>query len=468
MLSKEKKVFRRLYFVSFLVYLSPLPFIVISAFFFFKAIFERLLYFYLLSFISFLPGYIYLHFQLKRLNSLAKKISSALDSVHKNKHLSQPIEVEEFRELKPFILSVNKLILELQEYRGFQINKIIDEANKAKSIVDIMPDAAMLIDENKKPIYLNEKARALLSINEDIPFPDCVGNNIFCEKIKNLFTFDGDSNVGEITVNLENKSVRNYLVVIKKFEIVSLKKKGLAIIIRDITKDKEFEAAKEDFFHMITHDMRSPVSTIEGYCEMIRRKVPYNEELEKYFQNIFYSSKKLKGMLEDILNYKRLKEKKAVLSIDYVSPQEILNNIAVEHDPMAQAKNIKLFVSSQIDKGKIMADKVLLERAVSNLVGNAIKFSPSDANVEMKFFIKDGFAIFSVKDEGPGIPEEKKSIIFEKYISYDDDKNRGFGLGLALCRLVADIHGGKIDLLSQPGKGSEFFIYLPMRKKETS
>lgn len=450
----------------FLLFFISIVLTFISFSFFFN--FERkFFYSFTIFLICVLPFYIYVR---KRIFSLfIDPFCSAVRGVNnffKRQYLPEPLKISGAPEIKEFVSHINRLMLELQAYRGFQINKIVDENNKAKTLVDIIPDAALLAGEKNELIYFNERAKILLKLNAALPLPQCVGEAVFSDKISDILSGQEDSKAAEIEADLGNKGIKIYFVIKKKFSIPSLKKEGFALIIRDITKEKKFEAAKDDFFHMITHDMRAPLSTIEGYCEMLFRKTPKTEEGEKYFQKIFYSSRKLKGMIEDILNYRKLKEKKAIISLDYIDPCEIIKSVIDEHTPMASARNINIFSSCAVGKERLYADRSLLERAVSNLVSNAVKFTPSSGNVELSYKRESGFGIFSVKDEGPGIPEDKKNLIFEKYISYDDEKNRGFGLGLALCRLVAEIHGGKIEVKSEIGKGSEFLIYIPDKNKE--
>lgn len=458
---KKKDIFSVMANYLFAFYFFPFLLIFLLVFFFFSPSAVRLLSFGFISFVIILAAYFYFRSRIYSwFLSPFLAISRAVNDFFNTQSVREPISLKGPPEIRKLISEINRLMLELQAYHGFQISKIVDENNKARALVDIVPDAAILADEKKELIYFNERAKILLKLNpvRSSRLPDCVEEERFYSSVAGLVNTEKDSEVSEFRADFAKKGVRTYFMISKKFDLPSLKKKGVALIIRDITREKEFEAAKDDFFHMVTHDMRAPLSTIEGYCEMLKRKVSVNEETEKYFQKIFYSSKKLKGMIEDILNYRKLKEKKAVLSLSRTDPCELIRRVIDEHMPMAAARNINISSSCAAVQQEITADSALLERAVSNLAGNSIKFTPSGGHIVLNFSQDENFWIFSVKDDGPGIPDDKKNLIFEKYVSYDDEKSRGFGLGLALCRLVAEIHGGEIRVKSEYGKGSEFFI----------
>ncbi len=460
--NKKEKTMYRFYNLVFLLYFFPFLLVFLLVEIFFKTSFAKLLLFSLVSFSLLLVSYFILRKMIKEwfiepFISVYLPVKEFL----KTKSLIKPIEPKGPIEVREILSDFNRLMLELQAYRAFRIDKIVDENNKAKALADIVPDAAILADENNRVIYFNERAKILLNIRRDKEqrIPDCVGEEHFYKVLSEIFEAKKKSDFFELDLDMGDKGKKSYLLISKLFNISSLKKNGIAVVIRDITKDKEFEAAKDDFFHMITHDMRAPISTIEGYCSMIERKIQKTEEIEKYFQKVFYSSKKLKGMVEDTLNYRKLKEKKAILNLAINQACEIIEKVVDEHMPAASARNIKISVECEKNTA-IFVDANLIERAISNLIGNAVKFTPSFGNIWLKFWQDDKYWFFSVKDDGPGITEDRKNMVFEKYISYDDNNNRGFGLGLALCKMVAEVHKGEISVKSNPGKGSEFFISI--------
>jgi two-component system sensor histidine kinase ResE len=231
---------------------------------------------------------------------------------------------------------------------------------------------------------------------------------------------------------------KSFRVISNQFLLATLKRPGRVIIIRDITSEKEIEKAKEDFFHMITHDMRAPLSTLQGYTELLMKKIGPSPATDKYLASMLYSSRRLRGMIDDILNVTKLERGTMTLQLDNVDAEALITRIKDNHEPVAGPKNIKLTVAPLPAKILVTADPVLLERVITNLMGNSLKFTPGGGSITLS--------------------EAKRKEIFEKYGQMEEHKSQGFGLGLAMCQLTVQLHKGDIWVESEVGKGSKFIF----------
>jgi signal transduction histidine kinase len=257
-------------------------------------------------------------------------------------------------------------------------------------------------------------------------------------------------------------SAKSYALLARHFKLATLKRPGRVMVLRDITTEKEIENARETFFHMLTHDMRAPLASIQGYAQMLEKQVGKDPLTEsgKYLTAILRSSKRLNGMIEDILNTIKLERGEITLSPAPLDAAALCADLFEVYDPLAARKNIT-FRTEAPPGLKFTGDQRLLERVMANLLGNAIKFTPAAGKLTLAC-ARDGDGVrFLVEDTGPGIPADRHEEIFEKYTQMEEHKHLGFGLGLAMCKLAVELHKGRIWVESEPGKGSRFYVALP-------
>jgi two-component system sensor histidine kinase ResE len=382
----------------------------------------------------------------------------------KTQHLDEVIPAHGWPELKTLVGVLNRLMLELQAYRAFQLNQIVEEKGKAQALIDTISDGVLLIDDRGSLIYCNNTALQLLGIpkiSADIAVPRSVKNEAFFKALTEMLGLKEKYLKMEVEAPLSNETstvTKSFRIISSQFLLATLKRPGRVIIIRDISSEKEIEKAKEDFFHMITHDMRAPLSTLQGYTELLMKKIPASPSTDKYLQSMLYSSRRLRGMIDDILNTTKLERGTMTMSLDTLDAETIINRIRENHEPVAGPKGIKLAVTPPPAKISFTGDPILLERVITNLMGNSLKFTPSGGTITLSAWEDAENVFFAVQDTGPGIPENKRNEIFEKYSQMEEHKSQGFGLGLAMCKMTVELHKGKIWVESEVGKGSKFIF----------
>lgn len=399
---------------------------------------------------------------IRPINNMANGVKRFL----KEQHLDAVIPQEGWPEIKSLVGVLNRMMLELQAYRAFQLNQIVEEKNKAQALIDTITDGVILVDDRGRLIYSNQPALRLLGIPKiapDVVLPRSITNESFFQEFTNILSSKEKFMKSEIDASLPGGTgaapvLKSYRVIANQFLLATLKRPGRVIILRDITNEKELEKAKEDFFHMITHDMRAPLSTIQGYVEMLMRKVAPSPNTDKYFKSMLYSSRRLRGMIDDILNTTKLQRGTMTLVLDTVSANGLITRISENHEPVATPKSIKMVTALSPDNFQFYGDATLLERVITNLVGNSLKFTPAGGTITLGTSQDAENVSFWVQDTGPGIPEDKREAIFEKYSQMEEHKSQGFGLGLAMCKMTVELHGGRIWVESEAGKGSKFIF----------
>jgi PAS domain S-box-containing protein len=237
----------------------------------------------------------------------------------------------------------------------------------------------------------------------------------------------------------------------------------------NITARKEVERLKQQFMAMISHDLRTPLTTIGNYLEMLSTGI-FGQLTEKGLHLLKVAERNASRMLtltNDLLDLERAEfgglklscsEQKLSDLID-VSVKSI-SSLAAEHQINIDVQPLDLLVS---------ADANRIEQVLVNLLNNAIKFSPAQSIIKISVHNENEMAIVCITDEGRGIPEHLKESIFERFkqveISDAIDKG-GSGLGLAICKTIVELHGGKINVENNTTKGSTFSFSLPLAKKE--
>lgn len=382
--------------------------------------------------------------------------------------LESPIPKAGWPEARELVSSLNRVLLELNAFRSFQINQAIEERAKAEALLETITDGVLLVDDQARLIHCNRRALELLGLPETgaVILPDSAGQKEFIEPLRELLASGEKTARVDISIRTEvgeEGAQRSFRLLSRQFLLATFKCPGRVIIIRDVTMEKEIEGARETFFHMITHDMRAPICSIQGYTELMQKHGAATPDSTRYLDAIMRSSDRLKGMVEDILNMIKLERGEMRLAPVSIDGGELCARMFELHQPLAERRKITLSVPPSEGKVVFNGDLALLERVVANLVGNALKFTPAGGTVVFSCHAKGSDALFKVEDSGPGVPEAMREEIFKKHVQQEEHKHMGFGLGLAMCRMAVELHGGRIWADAGTGGGAVFAFTIPLK-----
>jgi PAS domain S-box-containing protein len=235
---------------------------------------------------------------------------------------------------------------------------------------------------------------------------------------------------------------------------------------QDISPQLELEQLRRDLTAMVIHDLRGPLQTVQTSLTMLGRLLSRNN-IPGASQVVDMGSrgaKQLSRMVESLLDIQRLEEGKAILNLKLASLHSILANAAELVQPMALEAGQRLSFDLGGDLPFISVDADMIQRVVTNLVENAIKYTPEGGLITLGANASNSYVQINVTDSGPGIPENMQRQIFDKFsrVNYSDGP-KGVGLGLAFCRLAVEAHGGQIWVESDPKRGGSTFSFtLPV------
>jgi PAS domain S-box-containing protein len=239
---------------------------------------------------------------------------------------------------------------------------------------------------------------------------------------------------------------------------------GVVAWFKDITPYKKKDALKNEFVTTTSHELRTPLTLIHGYAKILRLTGNLNEQQDKYVKNIVDSVEEMRNLVQNLLSLSRLEAGEA-LALSEATTDHIVQSVVEGLEAQATQKNIHLETSSPKSPISFTADLAFLKLALRNLVENAIKFTKMGGDVTLSVRKQENDLIFEVQDTGIGIAPLDQQHIFDKFhrVSHGgDDIQQGSGLGLAIVKSIADRHQGKVWVESQLGKGSTFYLQIPI------
>lgn len=242
---------------------------------------------------------------------------------------------------------------------------------------------------------------------------------------------------------------------------------GRLIVLHNVTDQKQLEADRDAFTQMLVHDLRSPLSAIIGSLQLVELGLTEGDPVElmkKSVQVALASAHKLLDLIGSLLDVQKLETGQIELRLQPLAPASLVQDAFNTLKPLADMAEIALEASADYDLPPISGDPDHIRRVLINLVDNAIKFVGMHGQVYISAMRDDRFMRFSVSDNGPGIPPEYRERIFERYVQVPGraGRRRGTGLGLTYCKMVVEMHGGKIWVETREGGGSNFTFTLPL------
>lgn len=235
-------------------------------------------------------------------------------------------------------------------------------------------------------------------------------------------------------------------------------------LILDITEQKQDELRKNDFIGMVSHELKTPLTSLSAYIQMLHMRAQKNEDsfAENALEKVNKQVKKMTSMINGFLNISRLESGKIILNKAEFNLEQLIRELINENMLMLPTHQITLSASTPVH---VYADEDKVASVISNLISNAVKYSPHRQTVEVRCEVKDQMALVSIRDEGVGIKSQYIDKLFERYYRVDDQNTAnisGFGIGLYLSAEIIQRHNGKIWAESEIDKGSTFYFSLPL------
>jgi len=237
-------------------------------------------------------------------------------------------------------------------------------------------------------------------------------------------------------------------------------------IVENMKEIENSDKMRRELIANVSHDLRSPLASIQGYLETIEMKGESlsKDELRSYFKTVLNNTKKLNRLIDDLFELTKLDTEQIRPNLENVSMAELVQDLVQQFKPIAEKKGILLEANFPKNPTSLVeADISMLSRAISNLIDNAIEHTPEGGTVSVSS-IQDGRdVVLEISDTGVGIPEEDIPFIFDRFYQADKSRtnNKGAGLGLAIAQKIFNLHGAEIQVASQSNNGTTFKVQIP-------
>jgi signal transduction histidine kinase len=230
-------------------------------------------------------------------------------------------------------------------------------------------------------------------------------------------------------------------------------------------EQKQLEKIKNEFIATASHDLKNPIMSISGYSNLLGKAGPLNNQQEEFVGRIQHSTKNMLELVQNMLHLTEIDLKKSETSRESVNATELLKEIVGEFEMEVTQKEQTLRLQNEVTSARIHVDVLQIKQAIRNLIGNAIKYTPSGGNITVIAKLVNDYFEVQVQDNGYGIPSADLPHIFDRFYRVRTGQAteiEGNGLGLAIVKSVIEAHGGDVSVQSEAGKGSSFILDLPL------
>jgi two-component system NtrC family sensor kinase len=334
------------------------------------------------------------------------------------------------------------------------------ERSKLETLLRGIQDGVVVIDSDKRLILINQAARDALGLQDEDYSNHPITEILRQEDLLEIFKKEQFISSCRSEINMSDGRVFNA-------QFTPIPDVGLAVIMQDITYLKELDRIKSDFVNTVSHDLRSPLTAILGYVELIEHIGPLNAQQKNFINRIQASVESITSLINDLLDLGRIEagfdSRNEIVPIAPII-QFSLESFQSRVDEKKQTLNFQI----ERELPPILGNPLRLRQMISNLVGNAIKYTPENGNIQVNAHHEDKQLIFEVSDNGPGISQVDQPYIFDKFYrgSNVPTSTPGTGLGLSIVKSIVENHQGRIWVKSAPNRGTTFTVVLPVSDQE--
>ena len=338
----------------------------------------------------------------------------------------------------------------------------VDELQKLDTIVEHIEDGVIILDNSQNILLINPAARRSFGIWQE----DSIKGKPVSEVLSH-------PDLKRLLEEGENPSLPHHEIVFDDGRVLSaqstyIQQIGVAVTMQDITYLKQIDRLKNEFVHTVSHDLRSPLTAILGYVDLLDRVGPVNDQQREFIRRVQNSVNSITALVNDLLELGRIEagfdSQKEIVPLEGIiryTLETLSGQIAEKH------LNVKFDMPVAVPQ--LRGNPIRLRQMLDNLIGNAVKYTPDGGEIGIEVELQSAQVILRITDTGPGIPPADQPHIFEKFYRASNVPKGvgGSGLGLAIVKSIVENHQGRIWVESLLGKGSTFTVVLPLLKKET-
>lgn len=403
-------------------------------------------------------------------NNIANPIKELTESIKQiaNKNYSERVHFRHNNEFGDLAKSFNTMAEKLQEYHNSNLYKLSFEKKRLETLINNMHDPIIGLDSQGVVLFINDEALKIMGMKqEDVVGKPAATLALTNDLMQSLIVNKSDSTKAE-TMKIFADAKESYF----EKEIVNITIKptgeeqtiaiGNVIILRNITVFKELDFAKTNFIATVSHELKTPISSIKMSLQLLENEStgPINQEQKQLIDSIKEDSQRLLRITGELLDLSQLETGNIHLNIDKSSPYEIANYAVEAVKKQAEQKQIAILIDAQTELPHVKADAEKTSWVLINFLTNAITYSSENSTIIVRLKRENNQVLFEVIDTGKGIDKRYKAKVFDKYFQIPGSHKSGTGLGLAISKEFIEAQNGVISVASELGLGSTFSIRL--------
>ncbi|KGK90092.1 ATP-binding protein [Clostridium sp. HMP27] len=422
-----------------------------------------------LSVVSVLGGFILSRYSIKRTLKPIYSLRETMKAI-KEGNLSQQAPIISEDEIGELTIEFNNMTDRIHKLEESNIGKLLTEKTKSDAIIKSISDPLIVLDSNYKIIRINMACEKFFNIEEASSI-----NKYFLEVIRSGELFDFIYNSSKLdSMNPSQKIIyfnideEDYYfnIIVSIVRDSEAKITGIIILLQNVTNLKQLEQIKSDFISTISHEFKTPLTSIMIGASLILDESigSLNESQHQIINTIQEDGEKLNTLVNNLLQLSKLECSESIFNIMPCSVTSLVNNAISDFCEQACSTKINLYYESKENLPYINADPEKISWVLNNLISNALKYTQAGGNIIITTFTKQNSMYVSVSDTGSGIPEEYHEEIFNRFVQVRGENSdvKGTGLGLAIAKEIVKAHGGEIWCESKLGYGSVFTFTLPL------
>jgi len=367
-------------------------------------------------------------------------------------------------ELGQLANNLNEMSLELQN----KIDEITHDKNELKAILSSMVEGVVVIGKDEKIILLSDPVCQMLELrSKDVigkPYWEIIRheeiNSLLEESIAQKKALQKEITL--LSPNENHFSMQISPVLSEDSKDFS----GVVAIFHDITELKKLEDVRTEFVANVSHELKTPLTTIKGFVETLKEGALTDKEKSQRFLDIIQKhTDRLEYLVNDLLTISAIESKEIKLNFEQTQIDKVIESAVHLCSEALKQKQHQLEITVDKNLPDLLLDKAKMEQAFLNLLDNAIKFTNAGGNIRVSASHDNNFIRVDFKDNGIGIPQQHLPRLFERFYRVDKGRSRelgGTGLGLSIVKHIVQIHNGKVSVQSEPSKGSLFSVFLPI------
>jgi two-component system phosphate regulon sensor histidine kinase PhoR len=371
-------------------------------------------------------------------------------------------------ELASLAITLNRMAAQLAE----QIAVITQQRNEQEAILESMHEGVIALDTQERVITVNRAAEALLGVvatQAKGHLIQEVVRNVTLQRLAAAAMHSTESATADVVLRgAEERFLQATATALRDAQGRDI---GVLVVLNDVTQLRHLENIRRDFVSNVSHELKTPITSIKGFVETLRDGALDNREhAERFLGIIARHAERLHAIIEDLLALSRLEQSDESYDIprSETTLTDVLQAAILDCAAKAEAQRVTM-IPSCAEELRATVNAPLLEQAVVNLLENAITYSNPDSCVWVSARQDGDMLVIEVRDQGVGIPHDHLDRIFERFYRVDKARSRergGTGLGLAIVKHIAQVHGGQVSVTSTVGQGSTFALRLPLHAKE--